>query len=205
MLRITSKVDSIVNILLNNEGTQLKSCLKKVSLPNSSISSVPNLISLLRILILPFMLYFMYQRTQEGLKIAFGLFVIGSVSDVLDGYLARSLKSETKFGAMLDQISDKIFVISTFLMMAILKWMKNVDLIPVFLILFRDFAISGLRQFYKMRVDIFGKFKTVFQIITLFLIFLSVFSGGLYGLERVFLWVSCLLGLLSFLNYLRYM
>jgi len=166
---------------------------------------LPNVISLVRLLVLPFMLYYMYQRTETSLKIAFVLFMMGAISDMLDGYLARFLKEETKFGAMLDQISDKIFIVSTFLMMAILKWMKNIDLIPIFIILFRDFAISGLRQFYKMHVDPFSKFKTVFQVFTLFLIFLSVLVGGLYGVERVFLWVSCIITLLSFINYLRYL
>jgi len=176
---------------------------KIVKASQSDISkNIPNTISLFRLLILPFMLYSMYQRTNCYLQIAFCLFIIGSFSDALDGYAARFLKKETRFGAMLDQISDKIFIVCTFLMMAILKWIKNIDLIPIFIILCRDFAVSGMRQFYKMKVDYFGKLKTVFQMFTLFLIFLSVLKGGLYGVERVFLWFSSVLAVLSLVNYL---
>lgn len=166
--------------------------------------NLPNIVSLIRLVILPFMLYFMYRKTPFSLCLAFILFIIGSASDTLDGYLARFLKKETRFGAALDQICDKVFTTSIFLMMTILQWIKGIDIIPIFVILFRDFAISGLRQFYVIKSDPIGKFKMVAQLVTIFSIFVSILIGPIFELERIFLWISCVLTIVSFINYLRY-
>lgn len=155
-------------------------------------------------MVLPFILYFMHKNTPFNIAIAFILFVIGSLSDTLDGYIARSLKKETKLGAALDQICDKVFTTSIFIMMAILQWVKGINIMPIFVILFRDFAILGLRQFHKIRTDSLGKFKMIVQTLSIFTLFVTALIFPLFGLEILLLWMSCVLTIMSFWGYLRY-
>ena len=166
--------------------------------------NLPNIISLIRIVILPIILYLMYVSSSSYLYAAFVLTIIGCFSDSLDGAVARALKKETALGAMLDQMADKIFVTSILLMMVVVRWINGIDIIPVFVILFRDFAISGLRQCFDIKSDPLGKFKTVLLTVTILLIFISVLIMPIYHLERVALWASGILTVCSFLNYVRY-
>jgi len=166
--------------------------------------NLPNIISLIRLVILPVILYLMYVSGAYNLYIAFILTVIGCFSDSLDGAVARALKKETALGAMLDQMADKIFVTSILLMMVIMRWIQGIDIIPVFVVLFRDFAISGLRQCYEIKSDPLGKFKTIMLTATILMVFVSVVIMPIYYLERVALWISCGLTVGSFLNYVRY-
>ena len=146
----------------------------------------------------------MYQKTDDSIKMAFMLFLIGTLSDSLDGILARALKKETKFGAILDQMADKIFVISIFLMAAILQLIQGMDLAAIFIILSRDLIMSGIRQYYVIQSDYLGKLKMNFQIFAIFFLFIAYLYSPLKGLDRLTLWTSCVLTLLSFCNYLRY-
>ena len=89
-------------------------------------------------------------------------------------------------------------------MMMTLKWIKGFDIIAVFIILFRDFAISGLRQCYAIKTDSLGKIKTGSLIFALILIFINIVITPLYGLDRFALWGACSLSIASFMNYVRY-
>lgn len=146
----------------------------------------------------------MNQGTPFALYMSFILMIVGCLTDGLDGYIARLLKSETKLGAMLDQMADKFFMTSILLMMMVLKWIKGIDIIAVFIVLFRDFAISGLRQCYAIKTDPLGKIKTGSLTFALLLIFINIVITPLYGLDRFALWGACSLSIVSFMNYIRY-
>jgi len=145
-----------------------------------------NLLTYFRIiLILPF-LYFLFLDKDNALGIseflarliAFIIFIVASVTDFFDGYLARVLKEESKIGQFLDPLADKFLVSSAFI--AFLQ--IDGGIIPfwmVILVLFREFLITGLRitalsQSREVETMTLGKAKTTFQIMTILVILLFI-------------------------------
>ena len=103
------------------------------------MNTTANKITVLRIILVPFFLLFEYLG-KPG--IAFSLFVIASISDLLDGYIARKYNQITVFGKFMDPLADKILVL------AAMCFLIEAHIMPgwsVALVLFREFAVSGLR------------------------------------------------------------
>ena len=100
------------------------------------------------------------------------LFLIAGLTDALDGFLARKLNKTSLFGAMLDQICDKIFIIGVLVAMVAAGLLQNWMLVPVIVIITREFAVAGLREYaainrYRLPVDKLGKYKTAVQFIAI--------------------------------------
>ncbi len=152
-----------------------------------------------------------------GACVALWAFVVGAVSDFLDGYLARKCNLVTNFGKLIDPLADKILVCAAFI------YLSCVGLCPFWvsiLIIFREFLVTGLRQLaveqgYVMAADRLGKWKTATQLVfciscMVYLAyagnlcepfrFFSVGAGGEW-LRAVSLWLSVILTLWSGLNY----
>jgi len=111
------------------------------------------------------------------------LFALGAISDWLDGYLARKFKVCTKLGGVLDHIGDKLLVVITFIMLAMMMRFWFV-IIPIILMIARELYISGLREFLgtqKMEMPVpknrfsLGKIKTTLQMLAI-LSFLMLFA-----------------------------
>ncbi|MFC1668028.1 CDP-diacylglycerol--glycerol-3-phosphate 3-phosphatidyltransferase [Chlamydiota bacterium] len=134
--------------------------------------NIANKLTLLRIILIPIMLYLSLQRNLFLFLTGFTIAVIIGFTDLLDGYLARKYKIITDFGKFLDPVADKIFIISLLLLAV------NKQYIPVWffmIILIREFFITDLRLFalkndQEIRVNYLGKRKTMFQFILLFVI-----------------------------------
>ena len=151
--------------------------LKKMNLPNK--------LTMLRIALVPLFVLFMAIpiESQWPKYVALGIYIVASITDFLDGYIARSRKLITKFGKIADPLADKLLVSSGFVMLTCL------GVIPGWItciILFRDFTVSSLRMFaVNNNSDVAavwsGKIKTVFQLIG---IILGIFSLA-YGFENV--------------------
>lgn len=151
--------------------------LKKMNLPNK--------LTMLRIALVPFFVLFMAIPIEDlwPKYVALAIYIIASITDFLDGYIARSRKLITKFGKIADPLADKLLVSSGFVMLTCL------DIIPGWItciILFRDFTVSSLRMFAVNKgSDVAavwsGKVKTVFQMIG---IIVGIFSLA-YGFEYV--------------------
>lgn len=142
-------------------------------------------------------------------QLLFWLFAIAAVSDYLDGYLARKWKAASNFGAMLDQISDKLLVAVT--LIYLIKYDVNWLLIlPGSLIILRELYVSGLREFLALRkvslpVSLGGKWKTAIQLIAI-----GTFLFGIaYGipvfqmLGRLLIWAAAGLALYSAYTYTK--
>ncbi|MFA5729263.1 MAG: CDP-diacylglycerol--glycerol-3-phosphate 3-phosphatidyltransferase, partial [Candidatus Neomarinimicrobiota bacterium] len=102
----------------------------------------PNLLTLFRILLTPLFLYFLFNRYRFFEILALLIFVVASVTDVYDGYIARKYSSVTKMGKFLDPLADKILMSAAFISFVVL------DLIPlwmVILVILRDFIVTGIR------------------------------------------------------------
>ena len=152
--------------------------------------TIPNVLTCLRLLLVPVFLWFATRGTLAGSVLALVAFIAASISDSLDGYFARKHNSHTDLGRFLDPLADKLLVLSAFYWGALgtgasMAWF-NIWLIH--LIAFREITITGLRTFQHSRgrqvvTAGTGKLKTTFQITTL--ITLLTFEAGARVMEAL--------------------
>ncbi|EPG68163.1 CDP-diacylglycerol--glycerol-3-phosphate 3-phosphatidyltransferase [Leptospira wolffii] len=145
--------------------------------------NVPNTLTVLRVASLPFFIWFLYQKEQAYHIAALVLFSIASLTDFVDGYLARKWKQETEFGKFLDPLADKIIVVGCFTTFIFLH--EQIELWMVLLIIGRDMLITTLRYLAirsgkSIRTTMLGKVKTAFQMgaIILILVFFILVSSS---------------------------
>lgn len=167
-----------------------------------------NFITLLRVfLLLPLAWVLVVTRAQSWAAVA--LFALAGITDFLDGYLARKLKRTSAFGAMLDQICDKIFIIGTLVAMTAAGLLENMMLVPVFLIITRELAVAGLREYAAgharaIPVDKLGKLKTALQFGAILWMLLPVSGAACVWINHIgagALWVAAAMGIYSGVRY----
>ena len=108
--------------------------------------SIPNILTFMRILIIPLLVFVYYfPPNVVGMRLAALLFAIAALTDWLDGYLARKLNQTSKLGAFLDPIADKLIVVTVLVMIAD-EFGKLSIMIPALIIIGREIAVSGLRE-----------------------------------------------------------
>lgn len=163
--------------------------------------NLPNSITLSRLLGLPVVVYCLYSDSLTVRWIGVAVFLVAALTDWLDGYLARKLDLVTDLGKFLDPLVDKLLILIPLL---ILIDLHLVPAIGVCLILARELTIAGWRvnQTQISGANIWGKLKTVSQIVAIAMIItpLSIESWHLYGL--VAFWLSVASTLISGLIYL---
>ena len=170
--------------------------------------NLPNLLSISRILLLiPIIFLFEYGFYLFSLII----FIAASISDYLDGYLARKNDQTSDLGALIDLLSDKIFV-STLLIWMTFNFADLIILISSILIVSREISISYLRLFIvskskdlkEVKADLLGKFKTFFQMIGLGFILISPMTSNLiFFVGLTLLLLSALVSWYSLAQYLN--
>ncbi|MCE2951259.1 MAG: CDP-diacylglycerol--glycerol-3-phosphate 3-phosphatidyltransferase [Alphaproteobacteria bacterium] len=174
------------------------------------VLTLPNILTILRITLVPLVVIFMYVEHHKVAWVSASLFALAGVTDYFDGYLARRFQSTSHFGRFLDPVADKLLVASVLLMLAGLGTLQGLALIPAVIILCREILVSGLREFLAeiavpLPVTRLAKWKTALQIGALgFLIwgdpfpqYLPVPYIGLWGL-----WGAALLTLVTGYDYL---
>tara|TARA_Y100000588_G_scaffold371942_1_gene443929 strand:- start:276 stop:869 length:594 start_codon:yes stop_codon:yes gene_type:complete len=140
--------------------------------------NLPNILTLSRIFAIPLLAYFLWWPGWEaGYLIAFGLYCLMGVTDYFDGYLARTSGTVSKLGIFLDPIADKIMVAAVILVLAaqgVLRgpYVGDMHVIAGLIILMREIAVSGLREFLgplqvSVPVSKLAKWKTTFQMVAL--------------------------------------
>lgn len=140
--------------------------------------SLPNLLTISRLLAAPgFALAFVLLPRPLADWVALVLFVGASVTDWLDGHLARSWKQESRFGAMLDPIADKAMVVIALAVVSALVGPTWWAIIPIAVILFREVFVSGLREYLgntagTLKVTPLAKWKTTAQMLAVALLLL---------------------------------
>ncbi len=140
--------------------------------------NLPNILTLLRVLSVPFFIYFLLSNSQVFKFIAFILFTLASITDLIDGYLARKWKQETELGKFLDPLADKFLVLGAFITFLFLS--NQVEIWMVLCIIARDMLITVLRYLAvqkgrSLRTSMFGKIKTTFQMFAIGIILISLF------------------------------
>ena len=144
--------------------------------------TIPNILTVLRLLAAPGVaIMFLYFTRPWADWFALVLFVVAAITDWFDGYLARSWRQETKFGAMLDPIADKAMVVIALCVIAGLSSvgrdvMDPWILLPATVILFREVFVSGLREFLgdtagTLKVTNLAKWKTTAQMVAIGVLF----------------------------------
>lgn len=153
---------------------------------DKSMMNLPNQLTVLRVLIIPFFLIFLYMDTDTTNIISTVLFIIASITDYVDGYLARRYQIVTDFGKILDPVADKILVAAT---MIVLVELNRLAGWIVIIMLARDFIIGALRNFAASKGVVIaagfsGKLKTVLQMVALGCL---IFKKPLFGLDVFFI------------------
>jgi cardiolipin synthase len=132
---------------------------------------LPNILTLSRMVMLPVIIALFYVPEAWAAWTALGIYTAACITDFLDGYLARSMKTESMLGKFLDPISDKIFIGALLLTMAAFDRLPDLWIIPAIIILMREFLVSGLREFLgpdkRMPVSKLAKWKTTVQMVTM--------------------------------------
>lgn len=139
-------------------------------------SYIPNVLTIVRILLTPLMLVLLVTPTFWGQLGALSLFIVASASDYLDGKLARRMEARSRFGQFLDPMADKVLILGTFITLAVLE-PQVVPWWAVLLIGLRDAIVTGLRSWVEshgqsLRTLSIAKWKTSAQLFFLFLMIL---------------------------------
>ena len=151
------------------------------------MKNVPNVLTITRIALTPVMLVFLMSNTLWGLTAALSLFVIGAISDWLDGKIARSYEVRSRLGQFLDPFADKVLVLGTFVAVAILV-PQVVPWWAVAVIALRDAAVTILRSWAEsrgrsIRTRNIARAKTLSQLLfliyLLFVMVLAKIPGGI--------------------------
>lgn len=167
--------------------------------------NIANKITILRILLIPIYMFFMFIQIPYNMEVALFIFVIASITDKLDGYIARKYNLVTDFGKFIDPLADKLLITGAFVSLVelgrISSWI-------VFIILAREFAVTGLRSIAaSQRVIIsasnFGKLKTVSQIIAVIFLMAKDYIAliTVFPISEVFVYVCLILTVLSGVDY----
>jgi cardiolipin synthase (CMP-forming) len=180
------------------------------------LKKIPNILTIGRIILVPFFVIAFYLPGFYGDLTAFTLFVIASFTDFLDGMLARMMGEESKLGELLDPIADKIIVATALILLVMDGTIKNYEVIAAIIILTREILISGLREFLakgkiKLPVSNLAKLKTFLQMIAIALLLTGQTGNKILNFQNynaqtigiILLWLSAFLTLYTGYEYLR--
>lgn len=168
--------------------------------------NLPNKLTILRVIMIPFFVFFMLVDVAGVYTkyIALSLFCIASLTDMLDGQIARKYNLVTNFGKFMDPLADKLLVCSA---MICLVEMGRLASWVVIIIISREFIISGFRLVASdngvvIAASYWGKFKTTFQMIMIVLLIAQI-PGSLFDiLEQIFIYAALILTVVSLIDYL---
>ena len=184
------------------------------------MSSLPNALTVGRIVLVPFFVAAFFLPPDSGRWIVFILFCLAGITDLFDGMIARKLNAESSLGRMLDPIADKLMVSAALLMLAADGTLKGIHLIAALVILCREILVSGLREYLaELRVSVpvsrLAKWKTTWQLVAVgFLIAgdagdklaAQIFKQDMLIITNVglaLLWLSALVTLYTGWDYMR--
>ena len=179
------------------------------------LKKIPNILTIGRIIIVPFFVLAFYLPGFYGDLTAFALFVVASFTDFLDGMLARMMGEESKLGELLDPIADKIIVATALILLVMSGTIKHYEVIAAIIILTREILISGLREFLargqiKLPVTNLAKLKTFLQMVAIALLLTGETGNKILNFQDynaqtigiILLWLSAFLTLYTGYEYL---
>jgi CDP-diacylglycerol--glycerol-3-phosphate 3-phosphatidyltransferase len=166
--------------------------------------NLPNKLTILRVVMIPFFVAFMLLPVTGGADkwIALALFIVASLTDMLDGHIARKYHLVTNFGKFMDPLADKLLVCSALICLVDLK---RIPSWIVIVIIAREFIISGFRLIASdngvvIAASYWGKFKTTFQMVMICLMIANL--EPLAFVTKLVMWAALLLTVISLVDYL---
>lgn len=175
----------------------------------STLKSLPNVLTLMRIVLIPVFVLVFYLPFQWANGVAAFIFALACFTDWLDGYLARRLQQMSTFGAFLDPVADKLLVATSLLLLVGARDLNYIT-IPAIVIVGREIVISALREWMaeigsraSVTVSNVGKVKTFLQMLALFLLLAFRPEASWWGvLGFILLYVAAILTIWSMVVYL---
>jgi cardiolipin synthase (CMP-forming) len=175
------------------------------------LTSVPNLLTLSRILAIPVVIATFYVEGDWARWIGCVLFTAAALTDWLDGHVARRWSQQSELGRFLDPIADKLLVSATLLMLTAFEQLPAGALLPALVILCREILVSGLREYLaELRIGLpvsrLAKWKTAIQMTAIGFLIVGKAGPARIPVEQigaVLLWAAALLTLVTGYDYLR--
>ena len=177
---------------------------------------IPNILTIGRIIIVPFFVVSFFLPGFYGEIIPFLLFILASFTDFLDGLLARLYREESKLGELLDPIADKIIISAALILLVMNGTIQNYEVIAAIIILTREILISGLREFLgkvqiQMPVTNLAKVKTFIQMFSIAILLTGETGNKIINFEDynaqtvgiILLWLSAFFTLYTGYDYVR--
>ena len=172
--------------------------------------NLPNKLTILRAIMIPVFLVFLYMSVMEGHDfgwfkwVALGVFIVASLTDMLDGKIARKYNLVTNFGKFMDPLADKLLVCSALIALS------DIGRMPawiVIVIIARDFIISGFRLVAAEKGVVIaagwsGKIKTTVQMIMVCFLVADLGGKVFYVIDQVLIYLALVLTIVSLLDYL---
>jgi CDP-diacylglycerol--glycerol-3-phosphate 3-phosphatidyltransferase len=166
--------------------------------------NLPNALTVVRILLVPVLVVALLVETPHGSTVAAVVFALAAFTDGLDGYIARSRKSVTTFGKVMDPVADKLLIAAALISLVSLE---RLDAWVAMVIIAREFAVSGLRiaaaqQGAVIPASPLGKIKTIVQVLTI-LALIAVDdpnAGWVQGMTYATVAITVISGVDYFLN-----
>jgi CDP-diacylglycerol--glycerol-3-phosphate 3-phosphatidyltransferase len=165
--------------------------------------NVPNVLTVIRILLVPVLVVALLDKTSGGDLLAAIVFAVASLTDAIDGYLARSRNWVTTFGKLMDPIADKMLIIAALIALVSLG---RLEAWVAMVIIAREFAVTVLRvaagagQGVVISASMFGKVKTAFQVVMV-MVLIAVGSGSRPAWVYALVYVTVLVTVLSGADY----
>ena len=165
--------------------------------------NLPNKLTMFRVILIPFFVLFMLvDITNVDKWIALAIFIVASLTDLLDGKIARKYNLVTNFGKFMDPLADKLLVCSALIC---LVEMAKLPAWMVIIIIAREFIISGFRLIAAdngvvIAASYWGKFKTTFQMVMICLLIADIET--IHILTTIIVWIALLLTVISLIDYL---
>jgi len=168
--------------------------------------NLPNKLTIFRVILIPFFVFFVLTDYAGAASkwIALGIFIVASLTDLLDGQIARKRNLVTNFGKFMDPIADKLLVCSALICLVdigrIYSWV-------VIVIISREFVISGFRLIASdngvvLAASYWGKFKTTFQMVMICLMIADIPNEAVSVVTDIVMWAALALTVISLADYL---
>ena len=168
--------------------------------------NLPNKLTLFRVILIPFFVFFLLAPYFEGYGnyIAVAILIVASITDFLDGKIARKYHLVTNFGKFMDPLADKLLVSSALICLVALN---KIPAWIVIVIIAREFIISGFRLVAAdngvvIAASYWGKFKTAFQMVTVIVLILNIPGKVFAVIGTVLIYISLVLTVISLIDYI---
>lgn len=176
--------------------------------PLADLTNLPNLLTLVRILAVPVLVWLLSSPSTDTTVLAFGIFFVATMTDILDGWLARRYGLITPLGKLLDPLADKLLVVSTLIMLAMVDRTPSLPAWLLVVIVGRELAVTGLRSIAAsegvvLAAEASGKLKMILQSVGIHALILHYpyYGVNFHSFGLALLFVATAVGLWSAVQY----